>query len=211
MRNIDRFHEAFGHTEHRVMGRRLAKFSLRHRFWLEAFASPLVRGGAVELLDLEMAARVCAIPAAALDSRLPRLLARGPGRLGRLWWLARLWRRDAAAEYAGFQAYLLDFGCPPATWDGSGGQVEGAEDAPPESGDLPGLLSLVTGLMRGACWEPETVWRLSPGEAEWYLAGVFMHRGVDVGIKSAADEAMEEILAARAKAPVVTPAAEHGE
>jgi hypothetical protein len=75
----------------------------------------------------------------------------------------------------------------------------GVDDGPPEGGSLPGVLGLVTGLMRCTGWEPETVWGLSPGAAEWYLAGVFLHRGVDVGLKSAEDEAMEEMLRGRAE------------
>ena len=44
-----------------------------------------------------------------------------------------------------------------------------------------------------------TVWALSVGEAEWYLAGVFLHRGVDVGLKTGMDERMEEMLRKRKK------------
>jgi hypothetical protein len=198
MRNRDRFNEAFGHVEHEVMGRRLEKFSLRHRFWLEALECPLVRGGEARMMDLEMAARVCSIPAGKLDRDLPRVIGRGPGFLDKLAYLWKMWRRAAEGEYRKFQAYLIDYGCPPATWD-SGAEVvyegEGAEHA--DESALPGVFGLVSGLMRGTGWEPDTVWGLSPGEAEWYLAGVFMHRGVDVKLKTAADEDMEEFLRKR--------------
>lgn len=196
MKNIDRFNEAFGHMEHRVMGRRLCKFTLRHRFWLEAMESPVVRGGETSLMDLELAARVCAIPFGDIDRKLPRMLERGPGLLGKLGYLGRGWRGNTRMEYLKFQAYMMDHGCPPATWDEMAKGMEDAEEGQ-EGGSLPGVLGLVTGLMRGACWEPETVWALSPGEAEWYLAGVFMHRGIDVGLKSAEDEAMEAKLKQR--------------
>lgn len=199
MRNLDRFNEAFGHMEHSVMGRRLAKFTLRHRFWLEALGSPLVTGGEAGLMDLELATRVCAIPFAKLDARLPRLLARGPGWGGRLVYLASAWRRDAAVEYRLFQAYLMDHGCPPATYEDEVHVVGGDDGEVASSSPLPGILGLITGLIRGAGWEPDIVWGLSPGEAEWYLAGVFLHRGVDVGLKTAADEAMEEFLRSRSK------------
>jgi hypothetical protein len=190
MKNADRFNEAFGHMEHRVMGRTLARFTLRHRFWLEAMDSPLVTGGPVGLPDLELAARLCAIPYAELDRRLPRLLDRGPRWWGKLGYLWRVWRRDPQREYLDFQGYLLDHGCPPATFGGDG---DGGE------GGLPGVLGLVTGLMRGTGWDPATVWGLPPGEAEWYLAGVYLHRGVDIGLKSRADESMEESLRLRKK------------
>ena len=190
MRNVDRFGEAFGHMEHRVMGRALVVFTLRHRFWLEALGSPLVTGGPVSLLDLELAARLCAIPYGDLDRRWPRVLERGPRWWEKLGYLWRVWRRRAGKEYLDFQGYLMDHGCPPATFD-EGCEGEGDESA------LPGVLGLVTGLMRGTGWEPATVWGLPPGEAEWYLAGVFLHRGVDVGIKKPRDESMEEMLLKR--------------
>lgn len=196
MTNHDRFLEAFGHMEHRVMGRRLCKFTLRHRFWLEAMESPVVTGGRLGLVDLELAARVCAIPFAELDTRLPAMLARGPRGWERLAWLWRGLRRDTQREMDLMRAYLLDHGCPPET---HGGDTVICEDGaePVDDNPLPGMLGLVTGLMRAAGWEPETVWALSPGEAEWYLAGIFTQRGVDVGIKTAADEAMEEFLKKR--------------
>ena len=200
MKNIDRFNEAFGHMQHAVMGRRLAKFTLRHRFWLEALESPVVAGGQCSLMDLELAVRVCELPFAELNERLPRVLGRGPRWWEKLAYGVRLWRRRVECEYLEFQAYLLDHGCPPATFESEGAVVgPGGEDGPPESGSLPGVLGLVTGLMRGGGWEPEVVWQLSPGEAEWYLAGIFLHRGVDVGLKSAEDEEMEEELRSRAK------------
>jgi hypothetical protein len=201
MRNRDRFNEAFGHVEHEVMGRRLGKLTLKHRFWLEALECPLVKGGEARLMDLEMASRVCSIPFADLDRLLPKVIGRGPGFFDKIGYLWKVWRRSAEMEYRKFQAYLLDHGCPPATWDSEAmtvvheGAAEGEE--PEEEGALPGVFGLVSGLIRCAHWNPDVVWGLSPGEAEWYLAGVFMHRGVDVGLKTGADEDMEEFLRAR--------------
>jgi hypothetical protein len=73
--------------------------------------SPVVSGGEVGLLDLELAARVCAIPCGKLDVKLPRLPARGPGWLSRWGCLARLWRR-VAREFMDLRGYLMDHGCP---------------------------------------------------------------------------------------------------
>lgn len=187
MTNKERFFEAFAHVSHSVMGRRLERFSLRHRFWLEAMESPLVTGGAVSLVDLEMAARVCAIPFSRLDDAVPELLGRGPGWRAQLGFLWKLWRLRAGAEYVKFQDYFLDHGCPPAT-HGMGAAVS-PDGKSYET--MPGILGLVTAVVRGSGWDPETVWALSPGCAEWYLAGIFTHRGVDMRLKTEHDEEFE--------------------
>ena len=201
MTNEERFFEAFGHGEHEVMGKRLRKFTLKHRFWLEALESPLVGGGEVSLMDLELAARVCAIPYPALDGRLPRMLTRGM----RWWqvpgWMWRAMRRSTASELRAFHGYLLDHGCAPETFEEAAKVVGDGKVA--SVNPLPGLLALVTGVVRSTYWDPDTVWGLSPGEAEWYLAGVLTHKGVDVGLKSEADEAMEEFLKRRSQQPAV--------
>lgn len=188
MRNRERFCEAFAHVAHRVMGRRLEPFSLRHRFWLEAMESPLVTGGVVTLVDLDLAARVCAVPCRNLDREVPTLLERGPGRWERLrfaWW----WMRGRADhEYAAFQEYFMDYGCPPATHGGGASATQKGK----RYETMPGILGLVTGLIRGSGWEPETVWSLNPGAAEWYLVGIFLHRGVDMRLKTEHDEEFEE-------------------
>ena len=59
---------------------------------------------------------------------------------------------------------------------------------------MPGILGLVTALARGSGWDPETIWALSPGAAEWYLVGIFQHRGVDMRLKTEHDEEFEEGL-----------------
>lgn len=195
MQNRERFFEAFAHSEHRVMGRRMQPFSLRHRFWLEACGSPLVAGGEVSLIDLELASRICAVRFERLDVLVPALLSRTPRwweKVRFLWWV---FRGAATSEYERLLQYFVDHGCPPTTHHASvataGGKVY-------ES--FPGILSLVTALIRGSGWEPETVWKLSPGEAEWYLTGIFMHRGLDMRVKTEHDEEFEEGLRREAEA-----------
>lgn len=186
MNNRERFCEAFAHVGHRILGRWLEPFSLRHRFWLEALESPLVTGGPVTLVDLEMASRVCAIPFRKLDREVPRMLARGPGWCAKLRFLVRMFIGRVPAHYAAFQDYFLDHGCPPAT---HGSAPSGADGKRYES--MPGILGLVTALARGSGWDPETIWSLSPGAAEWYLVGIFQHRGVDMRLKTEHDEEFE--------------------
>ena len=118
------------------------------------------------------------------------MLARGPGLWAKLRFLIRMFRGSTvSAHYASFQDYFLDHGCPPAT---HGNQPAGPNGKRYES--MPGILGLVTGLARGSGWEPETIWALSPGAAEWYLVGIFQHRGVDMRLKTEHDEEFEEGL-----------------
>lgn len=187
MNNRERFQEAFAHVSHRAMGRRLEAFSLRHRFWLETMGSPVVDGGVVSLIDLELASRICALPSGKLDREVPRLLSRGPGWRDKLGFLWKVFRCNADTEYMRFREYFLDYGCPPSTHE-RGMVCKGGK----RYEEMPGLLGLVTGLVRCSGWTPDVVWALPPGAAEWYLVGIFKHRGVDTGLKTEQDEEFEE-------------------
>ena len=188
MTNKERFYEAFAHTEHVVFGRRLRRFTLRHRFWLEALNCPAVVGGDVDWPAIELAVRICGLPHERIDEGVKRLLARGPR-----WWegwlfLWRAWRGDMRREYEAFIAYMEDHGCAPER-SNVGGKCSEREV-------MPGLISLVAGVVRSSGgWEPDTVWALSPGEAEWYCTACYMHRGVDMGLKTEHDEEFERGLA----------------
>ncbi len=76
------FLEAFLHGEHVLLGRRLRPFCLRHWLLLDAMESPLLRGGPVEIGDLQLAALVCstgndeALRSNTLRERLWRRLTR---------------------------------------------------------------------------------------------------------------------------------------
>lgn len=190
MNNRDRFFEAFAHHSHRVMGRVLQPFSLRHRFWLEAMDSPIVGGGTATMVDVEMASRICAIPFPLLDTHVPAMIERGPGWLARIGFCFRMLRTSTEAEYRLLQNYLMDHGCPPATH--AAGVPTGPSGQRYET--MPGILSLITALTRGSGWDPDKIWALSPGAAEWYLTGIFIHRGVDMKLKTAHDEEFEEGL-----------------
>ncbi len=94
------FLEAFVHGEHFLLGRRLRPFCLRHWLLLEAMESPLLRGGPVEIADLQLAALVCSTRNdAALRSRSLR---------------ERLWRRvtrlsSVAPWLPKWERYLADY------------------------------------------------------------------------------------------------------
>lgn len=183
--NRERFYEAFAHTSHVIMGRRLRKFSLYHRFWLEAMQSPLIHGGEVSIVDLELACRVCSCR----YGQVPQVIEGGAGnwKSFRGWWFALrcLWLRPDV-ESGKFAAYLADHVSGPNTHHeprvASNGKVYE---------EFPGTMDQVCAVIRATGWEPETVWNLGPGEAEWYMAGVYRLRGVDMKVKSEHDEEFE--------------------
>lgn len=171
----------------------MERFTLRHRFWLEALESPLVDGGEASLMDLELATRICAMRYEDLAAGVPRMIERGPRWRDRAGYLVRAFRRRPAREYADFTAYLLDHGCPPAVHGGTvvRGEKDGTEGERIDDSPLPGLLGLVAGLIRCGWSDPERIWSLSPGEAEWYLTAGLLHRGVEIKVKTAEDEKRE--------------------
>jgi hypothetical protein len=194
MTNKERFYEAFAHTEHVVFGRKLKRFTLRHRFWLETLECGAVVGGTVDWPAVELGVRICSMPYEGLDDAVKKLLRRGPR-----WWEAwrflwRAMRGDLGKEYGALLEYMGDHGCAPER-NGDGGGAGMTYEA------MPGLLSLVCGVVRASGgWSPDTVWSLSPGEAEWYCTACYMHRGVDMGIKTEHDERFEAGLAEHGEA-----------
>ena len=119
--------------------------------------------------------------------RSPEMVRRGPCARAKLAFLWRLWRGKASVEYKRFQDYFIDHGGPPTTH-----HAAVMSDGGRHYESMPGILGLVTALARGSGWDPETIWALPPGAAEWYLAGIFTHRGVDMRLKTTHDEEFEE-------------------
>jgi hypothetical protein len=189
MRNKDRFYEAFVHVRHRVMGYRLKDFKLYHRLWLEAMESPLVLGGEVSVVDLELAALICSSE----RDEIPMMVERGSSGCWswRGWWFAlRSIFLDPGKEAVKFHGYLEDHVCGPDTHAGGDPGGVGFVEFPP-------TMDQVCAVIRATGWEPALVWDMGPGEVEWYMAGVYRHRGADVGIKSEHDEEMEAGMKAR--------------
>lgn len=147
------------------------------------------------LVDLEMAARVCAIRFEDLNRKVPAMLLHGPSWWGRIRFTFRLLCASADVEYARFQDYFVDHGCPPATHNAAPVSADGKRYE-----SMPGIIGLVTAIARGSSWPPETIWACSPGAAEWYLAGIFTHRGVDMRLKSSHDEEFEAGMRAEREA-----------
>lgn len=193
-RNKDRFFESFAHTSHRVMGRRLRKFTIYHRFWLEAMRSPLVMGGAVSMVDLELASRVCCCGYGTVE----RMIEGGTGgwRSLRGWWFAlRCLVLSPEREAAKWEEYLRDHVCGPHTH-----MTERMTASGKVYEDFPGVMDQVSAVIRATGWTPEVVWNLGPGEAEWYMAGVYRLRGVDMKVKTEQDEEFEAGMRAEMEA-----------
>ncbi len=185
--NGERFYEAFAHSTHRVMGRKLNKFTVYHRFWLETLRSPLVVGGEITAIDLELASRVCSSP----YGKVHELVENGVGSWFNLsgWWFAlRCFSLNVEREGAKWHNYIEDYVCGPAVH--GGGEKEGDEGAKNYQ-EFPSVMEQVCAVIRATGWSPDVVWNLGVGEVEWYIAGVYRMRGVDMKIKSEHDEEFE--------------------
>ena len=192
MRNGDRFFEAFAHSTHKVMGRKLKPLRLHHQFWLEAMGSPLVGGGgSVSLVDLEMACRICACDYGSETKALERGIGRWCNWRG---WLfaVRCLVYSPAREMAKFVAYLDDHKSSPSR------HVE--EPTQTKDGrvyeDFPGIMDQVCALIRATGWGKRDVWTMGVGEADWYMVGIYRLRGVDMKVKTQQEEEFEEGMAA---------------
>jgi len=170
------------------MGRRLRKFTLYHRFWLEAMQSPLVVGGEVSIVDLELASRVCSCR----YGRVERAIEGGAGgwRSWRGWWFAlRAFFLNPTVEAMKWEEYLRDHVCGPNTHNSPKTTADGKVYE-----DFPATMDQVCSVIRATGWDPDAVWNLGPGEAEWYMAGVYRYRGVDMKVKTEHDEEFEEMI-----------------
>lgn len=170
--------------------------SLRHRFWLEALLSPLVHGGGeITILDLELAAQVCSTPFEQLEAKMRKPLGR--------WAKVRRWIRgfchvfrDLNKANEAWVSYVEDHcSCVPVHRDETEASQAGSDVWREE---FPASFDLVSGLIRHTTWDPDKIWSLEPGEADWYLMGLLRHRGADASdlkIKTSHDEEFEAGLA----------------
>ena len=185
--NRERFVEAFAHTSHVVMGRKLGKFTLYQRFWLEAMRSPTVVGGEITAIDLELASRVCSAP----YGKVHELVESGVGSWFNLsgWWFAlRCFFLNVERQAGLWHAYVEDYVCAPTT---HGGDDSVKSDDGKSYAEFPSVMEQVCAVIRATGWTPEVVWNLGVGEVEWYIAGIYRLRGVDMKIKSEHDEEFE--------------------
>lgn len=163
------FFEAFLNSSHRVLGKRLEPYSLRHLMILSRIQSPLIHGGAVTLSDLMIAVLVCS--QMSVEGSLNALEAKD--------WRSWLWQRnarkaDVSRELNAFLAYLHDFTSLPEfenKVDENGCPVVTNEK-------IPTLLCHAAQLIRWTGWDEEKVLSMPLGKLIWYnLAFGYLETG----------------------------------
>lgn len=131
------FFEAVVNREHTVFGRRLHDLCLYDALFLTLLENPLWVGGSPTIADFEEAVLVCSLP----PERFTRAQLAPQTtweKLTRSAWRRRNPRRNLAAEFSAWEAYVADFLSEPETWDGDGSKGGTAK--------APWILSLATAI-----------------------------------------------------------------
>jgi hypothetical protein len=166
------FHEAIAHTEHRLLGRKLKPFCPWYRLWLEITKSPLVTGGTVSHVDMEIAARICSSTFADTPHVLKRdgVIRRKLRQASMLW---KLFRHPLDAQLKAWEEYVRDF-CPKIQNEGRDVKFE----------DLPSDLVVVSSYRRLTGCSKEEAWMTPVGELRWWIGGMRYAAGEPSGILS---------------------------
>jgi hypothetical protein len=174
---------------HVVMGRRLVFLTLRHQFWLDHVKSPFVRGGEPTAMDLELATRICSVPA----HRIQDALARPPAP-----WTAFfhswIWRgRRLNLEMLRFSAYIKDYSSGPEMLPGSAPKVHGSQT---DRTKFPSMMGLILQLVKGNIYggDIDRIWGMSPGEAAWASIGLALMEGQKIPLATPQDLESLELL-----------------
>lgn len=148
--------EAFLHAQHSCCGLRLAPFTLRHSFVLEAVESPLALGApsaGIEISDLLFAAALCSCrDEAELSSFLSTRISDDTQDL------AKVADLDLSAELKRWADWVHDYVSLPRL-------------LPQQNAthfQMHWLLSLASRLMHSGGFSPERAWWTPVGEARWY-------------------------------------------
>lgn len=175
------FYEAFINCRHRVLGRNLKPFSLRHCLYLEAIGSPYmdaINGKSAEITrrDLEIAVTVCSAEGD-ISEALRRI-----GHIGNLAMKLHPFKRASTR----FLSYLSDYIALPELWENGGEPV-----------NAPWILSRVVLLMSKTSLGRNEIWDMPIGEVFWYCAAFGEQEGA-AQIQSDAEQlAIEEALKAK--------------
>lgn len=166
----ERYYAAFlSLSKHRVCGRDLRPFSLRHRLVLSAIGSPLLPGSTKQInpSDLIVAARVCSIPDPfeATGGRSMRDVLR----LALYSLRPRLYYSDLGA----WRDYLLDTAQHPV--------MAGKKDANKRDRGVDWTLNVALSLI-GMGFTEEEAWTMPEGRAMFYFVANAIRNGADVEI-----------------------------
>jgi len=179
--------------DHVLMKRQLRPFCLDYQFWLEAVDSPLLTGGEISLMDLEVASRICTSDYGQgkyVNINIEKDLQRQPWR--KLKWALSVIRTDVDAEMEAFHTYIQDYSSSPETiYDKQQKDGKVYHSFPP-------AMSVASILMEGNFegGNREAIWTCPLGEAYWYSTAFLRNRGEDVKLLTEHDrEFMEQLPA----------------
>lgn len=179
----DRLAQHFLPAEATLLGFTLQPFSLWHWRTLAALGSPLFCGSSadLDLGDLAVAARICALPANSSPAKLQRALRPGPLTRLRLAYFRRFDHFEDVCET--WFKYFTHYAAGPIPTDDADG---GAASVHP-------VVYLAAGLMALGYSHAEA-WAEQPGLARWMLAGAMEARGDRLAVVS--DHMIAEALKA---------------
>ena len=150
-----------GGIRHRILGKRLRRFSLWHRLLLQAIDSPFLRKGEVHLLDLRNAVGACRLVFP--NSRIVRPLCFRPDLRKSV---------DQFLSYAGDYLTRPEYSIIPPARDSGVPQ--------PRRGQAPESILMVGDIIAWSGWAPERVWNLPIGQSYWYRMLAQRAAGADV-------------------------------
>jgi len=166
----DDFNEAFVHGDHVILGRRLRPFCAYYHSWLKMIKSPLLTGGNITILDLEVATRICSSP----YGQAPSCIKPHWTDKFRILYLSLFHRIPDLCD--SFAAYIEDYNSPPLRQSNTNTKSSSSSEL------VPYEIWLTTGLMTLFHMPPRQAWMLPIGEAEWYIAVSDIHREKSCGI-----------------------------
>ncbi len=153
----------------KILGRRVAPFSLLHRVQLEAIDSPLLREGAdVRPSDLLVAVKICAGEPI------------GKPTLKDSWYLGRMKNSERyfVQQLVRFSEFVLIESWP-KFWE--------KKDKGRETSGIPWVLSIVTGLVRNGISE-ERAWTMPESQAIWIQSAFAVGHGAELKVLTTEDE-----------------------
>ena len=156
------FYEAFINTEHKVFGKVLKPFSLKHCLYLESIDSPVVKlinGDEVEITsqDLQLAVIVCSS-----DDPIKALRKNAFGNV-----LFRFY--NYKRNLTKFLSYLHDYISFPEIWENSDSD---------KKLNTPWILSKAILLLSKTSLTKDEIWNMPLGELVWYVASFAEQEGL---------------------------------